>query len=152
MSGLETKPLFVDTGAFFAHFVEDSPRHHRARAVMDRIQSGTLRYRPIYTSSYVLSELATLLLRKKNHDAASDALDRIEASPMIRTLHPDDEYFRDAVAEFQRYDDQQISFVDHMSSVLASAYTVDHVFGFDNDFRTLDFTLVPDDIQIPDGI
>ena len=149
MSGPGTTPLFVDTGAFFAHFVENSPRHERARAVMDAIQQGDLRYRPIYTTGYVLSELVTLILRKKSHEKALDTLQRIQNSSAVTVLHPDKGQFDSACGEFARFDDQQISFVDHVTGALATEYEVEHVFAFDSDFRTLGLSLVPEDVNLP---
>lgn len=148
MSGPGTTPLFVDTGALFAHFVENSHRHERARAVMDGIRNGELQYRPLYTTGYVLGELATLILRKKNHQQAHDALERIRDSPAVTILHPDETQFDAACDAFARFDAQQISFVDHVTGVLATAYEVEHVFAFDTDFRTLGFSLVPDDANL----
>ncbi|GAA0236096.1 hypothetical protein ACFFQF_21415 [Haladaptatus pallidirubidus] len=51
--------------------------------------------------------------------------------------------------EFERYDDQQISFVDHTSAVLAREYDIDYIFAFDRDFTTLGLTRIPSDIQFP---
>jgi predicted nucleic acid-binding protein len=146
MSGLRRKPLFVDTGAFYANFVENSSRHERARTVMEMIQRGELRYQPIYTTGHVLGELATLTLRKEGHAKALDTVQRIRESDAVRVVHPDEETFDTVCTEFARFDDQQISFVDHVTSVLATEYGVDHVFAFDSDFRTLGFTLVPEDV------
>ena len=150
MSEPGTTPLFVDTGAFFAYFVENSPRHGRARAVMDAIRGGHLRFRPIYTTGYVLSELATLILRKKSNEKAIDTLQRIRESPVVTILHPDAAQFDAICSEFGRFDDQQISFVDHTTGVLADEVDVEHIFAFDSDFRTLGFSLVPDDIELPE--
>ncbi|GAA0233257.1 type II toxin-antitoxin system VapC family toxin [Halobaculum roseum] len=150
MSGPGTTPLFVDTGALFAHFVENAPRHRRARAVMNAIAAGDLRFRPLYTSGYVLGELTTLVLRKTGHEQAMDTLRRVRDSSAVTVLHPDRSQFEAVCAEFERFDDQQISFVDHTTGVLARERNVDHVFAFDSDFRTLGFSLVPDDIDIPE--
>ncbi len=138
-------PLFIDTGAFFARFVENAPRHGRARTVFDGIQSGEFVYRPLYTTGYVLGELATLILRKTNHATAIDTLNRIRSSAAITVVHPDADQFATACDEFERYDDQRISFVDHVTGICAIEYDVEHIFAFDNDFRTLGFTVVPDD-------
>jgi predicted nucleic acid-binding protein len=55
----------------------------------------------------------------------------------------------DATADrFTTYDDQEISFVDHSTAVLADERDVSHVFAFDGDFRTLGFTVVPEDTAI----
>jgi len=116
---------------------------------MDGIQAGHLHFRPIYTTGYVLSELTTLLLRKKNHEKAMDTLSRIRNSPVVTILHPDESQFESVCDEFERFDDQQISFVDHTTSTLASEFDAEHIFAFDSDFRTLGFSLVPDDINLP---
>ncbi len=49
------------------------------------------------------------------------------------------------VSERIRTGDRAVSFVDHTTAVLADERDVDHVFAFDDDFRTLGFTVVPAD-------
>lgn len=146
MSGAGVTPLFVDTGPYYARFASNAPRHDRATAVFDDIRAGDLPYRPLYTSTYVLDELATLLVRRSTHANATDALESIRASPAFSILHPDSTDFDEACGQFARYDDHEIEFTDHVSGVLATDRTVGHVFTFDpDDFRTLGFTVVPDD-------
>lgn len=142
-------PLFIDTGAFFAWAYERAERHDRAREVFDAIGAGDLLYRPLYTSRSVLSELATLLLRKVGHADAVETLDTIRESKSFNILPVDKPAFTAACEEFAQYDDQQISFVDHTSSVLAGSRDVEHIFAFDTDFRTLGFSLVPADVEGP---
>ncbi|ACV11727.1 PilT protein domain protein [Halorhabdus utahensis DSM 12940] len=150
MSGAGATPLFVDTGAFFASFVSNAPRHDQARAVMDAIGDDRLHFRPLYTTNYVLSELATLVLRKAGHERASATLSWIRDSDAVTILHPDATTFGAVCAAFDRYDDQQISFVDHATATLAREHDVEYVFAFDTDFRTLGLSLVPADIDMPD--
>jgi predicted nucleic acid-binding protein len=139
------KPLFIDTGAFYARFVGTAQRHERATAVFEAIGESEVAYRPLYTSTYVLDELVTLILSHRDHDAATAALKRVRQSPMI-VVRPDEEDFGRTCDQFARYDDHEISFTDHMSAVLAADRDIEHVFTFDPDhFRTLDFTAVPDD-------
>ena len=139
-------PLFIDTGAFYARMDQDDAHHGRATAVFDAIQNGTLPYRPLYTTGYVLAELVTLGLVRANYALAATALRRVRASPSVTVLHPDESSFAVACEEFYRYDDQNISLVDHATGVLADERDVEHVFTFDpDDFRTLGFTAVPDD-------
>jgi predicted nucleic acid-binding protein len=138
-------PLFVDTGAFYARFVATAQRHGRATTVFEGIAAGEYPYRPLYTSTYVLDELATLLLSHHDHDAAETALDRVRRSSTV-VIHPDEAAFAATCEQFARYDDHELSFTDHMSGVLADEHDVEHVFTFDADhFRTLGFTAVPDD-------
>ena len=138
-------PLFIDTGAFYARFVGTAQRHDRATAVFEAIGVGEVPYRPLYTSTYVLDELATLILSHRDHDAATAALERVRESPTT-VIQPDRADFDRTCEEFARYDDHEISLTDHMSGVLAADRDIEHVFTFDPDhFRTLDFTAVPDD-------
>jgi predicted nucleic acid-binding protein len=140
------EPLFIDTAAFFAHFNERAAEHRRARAVFEGIRSGQFQYGPLFTSRYVLSELATLLLRKVSHQAAVKALTTIRGADSFNVLSVAEGSFERACDQFARYDDQQISFVDHTSAALAAQYDIEHLFTFDqSDFHTLGFTVVPDD-------
>jgi uncharacterized protein len=69
-----------------------------------------------------------------------------------RHTHPicPDLLFDLVVVKFERYDNQQISFVDHTSAVLAREYEIEHIFAFDRDFTTLGLTRVPADIHFPE--
>lgn len=139
-------PLFVDTGAFYARMDEDDEHHTRAKAVFDGIKAGDLPYRPLYTTGYVLAELVTLGLARADYTLAAAALRRVRASESVTVVHPDESAFGAACDEFYRYDDQDISLVDHATGVFADERDVEHVFTFDpDDFRTLGFTVVPDD-------
>jgi len=143
-------PLFIDTAAFFARFNERATEHDRARAVFDDIQSGELQYDPLFTSRYVLSEFATLMLRKVGHDPAVTALNKIREASSFNVLPIGVNVFDRTCEQFARYDDQQISFVDHSSAILADDRDIECVFTFDQtDFRTLGFTVVPDDTGEP---
>lgn len=145
MSGLGATPLFIDTGPFYARFDANSSRHARATTLFEGIGTGEYVYRPLFTSTYVLDELATLVLSHRNHVAAVAALDRVLGSPVV-VVHPDRGDFEATCEQFARFDDQTSSFTDHMSSVLAADRDVEHVFTFDpDDFRPLGMTAVPDD-------
>lgn len=143
MSGPGSTPIFVDTGAFYARADEDDRHHRVATGLFDAIRSGESTYRPIYTSRAVLSELATLTLYKLGHEDAVRALTAIRESKSINVVPVDEPVFEAAMEQFGEYDDQQISFVDHTTSILADERGVEHVFAFDDDFRTLGFSLVP---------
>ncbi len=141
------EPLFIDTAAFFARFNERAAEHERATAFFDGIRSGDIRFDPLFTSRYVLSELATLMLRKVSHRAAVNALETIRTASSFNVLPVGGGAFDRSCKQFVAYDDQQISFVDHSSAVLATGHGIDHVFTFDRrDFSTLGFTVVPDAI------
>ena len=150
MSCPGTTPLFVDTGAFYAHYDESASRHERATAVFDAIATGTVQFRPLFTTTHVLAEIGTLLMRKRSHSVAVRGLSRIRDSPAFTVVHPTENEFDRACQQFDRYDDHQITLVDHLTAALADERDVAHVFAFDRDFRTLGLTLVPEEIRLPD--
>jgi len=150
-SGAGATPLFVDTGAFYARADDDDQHHETALQLFETIRSGDIPYRSLFTSQSVLAELATLVLYKLGHRDAIRTLTAIRRSESINVLPVGKAAFESAADQFEDYDDQEISFVDHTSSVLADERNIEHVFAFDGDFRTLGFTLVPEDIGLSDA-
>jgi hypothetical protein len=51
--------VFVDTGAWFAKFVQDDPQHARVQAWFDSTQE------PLVTTDYCIDETLTLLVARK---------------------------------------------------------------------------------------
>lgn len=139
------RPLFVDTGGFYAAYDEDDDHHEAAAALFEGIAGGDLPYGPVYTSRYVLAELATLVLYQVGHGAAVTALKEITGSGTFNLIEVNEREFDRAREEFAAYDDQDISFVDHLSAVLSNEYGIEHVVAFDADFATLGMTRVPVD-------
>ncbi|MEF8831329.1 MAG: PIN domain-containing protein [Halobacteriales archaeon] len=138
-------PLLVDTNAFVAAFDEDDSHHEAAAAVLAGIRDGNLPYGPLFTSRFVMVETAETLLMGVDHDAVVTALSTIRDSPSVNVLSVGPRLFDRTVAQFERYDDQSISLVDHMKAVLADEHDVKHVFAFDDDFSTLGLIRVPVD-------
>ena len=79
-SARASRPLFIDTSAFFARLNDRDENYDRAKAVFAAIRADDLAYRPLYTSGYALSELATLINRKQGHATAVEALDRVNTA------------------------------------------------------------------------
>lgn len=149
MTSPSVTALFIDTGAFYARADEDDQHHEQATQLFDLIRTGDAPYQQLFTSHSVLSEFATLALYKLGHRDAVRGLNAIRESNSINVIPIGRGTFEAAAQQFESYDDQQISFVDHSTSVLADERDIDHIFAFDGDFRTLGFTLVPDDVQLP---
>ncbi len=139
------RPLFVDTNAFVAVFDTDDAHHEAANAVLDGIRDGDLAYGPIFTSRYVLSETATVLLYGVGHREAVDALATIRASGTFNILDVTAPIFDRTADQFAQYDDQRISFVDHLNGILCEQFDIEHIFAFEADFQTLGLTRVPVD-------
>ncbi|GAA5052225.1 hypothetical protein GCM10025751_28190 [Haladaptatus pallidirubidus] len=64
-----------------------------------------------------------------------------------RSISCGEQTFDAACEEFERFDDQQISFVDQTSAMLAREHEIEHMFAFDNDLRTMGFERVPVDTE-----
>lgn len=139
------RPLFVDTNAFVALFNEDDAHHEHATAVVDGIRAGDLPYGPVFTSRYVISETATTLRYGVSHRAAVHALETILASSTVNILAVTGALFQRTVEQFAAYDDQHISFIDHLNAVLSDEFDIRHMFAFEDDFQTLGLTRVPVD-------
>lgn len=146
MSEPGATPIFVDTGAFYARADEDDKHHDTATRVFKNIRSGEVAYRPVYTSRSVLAELATLALYKLDHSDAVRVLNATRDSGSINVLQVGRAPFEAAANQFEEYDDQEISFVDHTTSILADERDIKHVFAFDGDFRALGLALAPEDV------
>ena len=142
-------PLFIDTGAFFAYYNDRDEHHEAARAVFQAIRASDLAYSPLYTTRFVLAELTTLLLYEVDHATATRALGDILAAGSFNVVQADPAAFADARDEFDRYDDHEITLVDHLTGVLADERGAKRIFAFDSDFRTLGFTVVPGDTGEP---
>jgi predicted nucleic acid-binding protein len=148
----EPRPLFVDTNAFVAIYDESDDHHERANAVLDGIRDRSYPYGPLFTSRHVLSETATVLLYGSSHRDAVRALRNICESSSMNVLALTEPLFERTARQFEQYDDQQISFVDHMNAVLSAEYDIEHIFAFEEDFRTLGMTRVPVDTgEHPEG-
>ena len=144
-NAVQRSPAIVEAGMFFAYYYQPAEQHTRARETLDSIVNGDLSFGPLFTTQAVLSELATLLLRKSTHNEAVRAVTEIRNSESFNHLVVDRITFDTALEQFEQYDDQTISFVDHTTAVLATERDIDHVLGFDKDFQTLGFTRVPVD-------
>lgn len=135
--------LFLDTSALFAHFHPGTTEHEEARTFLSAVGSNEIPYRPLVTSTYVIDELATLLLSKGTHEQARTALERTVDSDAITIIPETDERFAEARSQFETYDDHAISFTDQMIAAQMRERSISHVFAYDGDFETLGFDQLP---------
>jgi uncharacterized protein len=136
-------PLFVDTNAVVAHQYEKASRHEEIRPVMQAIGQNDLPYYPLVTNQYVLDEVVSLLLSHAGTRVAHQAVDQILETDTIRMLDVEPSLVDRAIDQFQKYDDQSISLTDHVIAVQAAEYGIDHILTYDNGFRTLGYTTLP---------
>jgi uncharacterized protein len=121
--------IFVDTGAWYAAFVSNDP-DHAAAATWFRNNTS-----PLMTTDYVLDELFTLLLvRREIPIAMKIGPPLLEQSlATLEFVLPQD--VRQAWAVFQAYRDKAWSFTDCVSRVVMQRMGIAEAFAFDDHFR-----------------
>ena len=121
--------VFVDTGAWFAHFVPSGPDHSSARNWFDH------NTRPLLTTDYVVDELLTLLKMRGEFQRA------LEVGPLLldgdvcnlEWVTPID--VENAWEVFSTYRDKAWSFTDCVSRVVMERLRIEMAIAFDIHFR-----------------
>lgn len=139
-----TSAVFVDTSALVALFHGRDRHSGEARVFFEGVRVGALRARPLYTSDYVVDELVTTLLGRVDHDRAGQALHALRETTLITVLHVDPATYELAADRFLDYDDQGLSFTDHVIGVQAADRGTDLVLSFDQEFAALNLTTLPE--------
>ena len=146
--------VLVDTGVLYADHDTDATRHDIASEALRAVYDGELG-QP-YLSDYIFDEAITLTrTRTGSHSAAirlSERLRGTERYPDVyELLRVSAAGFTDAVSEFARYDDQELSFTDVTSVVLVEQYDLDGILSFDDDFDGIIHRFDPTDLSSTHG-
>lgn len=121
--------IFVDTGAWYAAFVESDPNHASAarwrHANRDRF----------ITTDYIVDETLTLLRARNQYDIAL-RFGHLAFNGLLTDVHF---LSLDEILEgwrvFQRFSDKEWSFTDCTSRVVMERLGVTTAFAFDHHFR-----------------
>lgn len=100
----------------------------------------------LLSSNYVLAETATRLRYDASLAAAlrfRGAIERARSAGGLRIVWVDQRLHAEGWAILERYPDVELSLTDAVSAAIARAHRIREVFGFDEDFRALGFTLTP---------
>lgn len=127
--------VFVDTGGWYGVTSEQDRQHPVSIAYYrTKVESRAL----LMTSDYVLDETLTRLRYDFGHGIAMRFWERIvlaKQTSRLLILRVDPATWDAALEIFNHYDDQDFSFTDCTSFVLAQRERVDEVFAFDHHFR-----------------
>lgn len=132
--------IFIDTGAFVARHVKKDQHHPEATRIWSDLTHAGER---CLTSSFVVDEALTLIGRRAGNGFAAEVGRRLYSSRVLEIHRPDRDDEIAALGMLEKYADQRVSFTDCICFVLMKARSVDRVFGFDGDFRSAGFHLVP---------
>lgn len=130
--------LFVDSGAWIA--LQSRRDQHHAEA--DRLFREALRRRlRLVTTSLVLADVHRLTLFRVGVQAASRALDRIDASPSVTVHFAAAEDHAAARRWLERLAPRPVTYADAVSFSVMEALRCRRVLGFDQDFEVAGFEL-----------
>ncbi len=132
--------IFIDTGAFIARYIERDQHHVAAQKAWRRLPKLGRRH---YTSNFVLDEAVTLLGRRSNYTFAAERARYLYASRVLEILRPSNDDEIAAIALFEKYADQEVSFTDCVSFVLMRKLRIKRVFAFDRHFKRAGFETWP---------
>jgi len=137
------RKVFVDTGGWYGvTSIEDRQHEASVQYYKDTLLSGAL----LITSDYVLDETLTRLRYDFGHAVAMVFWERIvlaEKMKRLIVLRVDTDVWTEAINIFSRFEDQDFSFTDCTSFVLAQREKASEVFAFDHHFRQFGLILQP---------
>ena len=132
--------IFVDTSAFLARYLSRDQRHKDAVQGWKALAQRSWK---CYTSNFVLDETFTLLARRSSYSFAADRARSLYASASLEIVRPSNEDELEALALFEKFADQDVSFTDCVSFALMKKHGVRRAFAFDRHFRDAGFELWP---------
>jgi predicted nucleic acid-binding protein len=135
--------VYADTGAFLALIWARDRDHGRMREHYLHLRQAGAR---LVTSDPVIGETATRLRYDAGLDAARTFHQIVEEATTAGSLairESDAELRRQAFAWMRRYDGLRLSYADAIGAAVATQLRADAVFGVDQDFRVMGFTLEP---------
>lgn len=138
-----SRTLYTDTGAFLALLYRRDRDHERVRAHFQALRRAGDR---LVTSEPVIAETVTRL----RYDAGLErvlafraVIDRSVAGGALAIRESDPALRRAAFEVMQRYGDLSLSYAGATGAAISGERRIDAVFGLDNDFRAMGFSLEP---------
>ncbi len=133
-------PVFIDTGYLIAIESADDQHHDAAaRHWREFIRTGP----QLVTTSFVLDEVVTYFVSRRQHAKAVELVDRVLASASVRLRHVDEELFHAAFEYLRRRPDKRFSLTDCVSFVLMTQLGIQHALAFDSHFDQAGYTRLP---------
>jgi predicted nucleic acid-binding protein len=132
--------IFVDSSAWVALADKRDQFHPKAVSAMPAIVSSS---KELLTSNLVLAETCNIILHDLGMGPMLEFIERLNASPKIRTIYSQEHQEKEAVKILKKYHDQDFSYTDAVSFALMDSYKVNKAFCFDRHFMIVGFQTVP---------
>lgn len=130
------KPIFVDTGAFYAKYVPQDRYHEEAKPLWGKVREDGI---SCFTSNFVLAELITLFVYRFGAVRALRAAKEIYGSHAVQIVSVDREMEMRGLAWLERFPDQDFSMTDAISFALTEEKGLKAAFTFDHHFDIAGF-------------
>jgi predicted nucleic acid-binding protein len=127
---------FVDTSFWVSLRFRRDDRHPAARAIW------AARPGPLLTTTLVVGETWTFLVRRAGHERAIEFLDAINGLSRLAVRHVDEDIEQEAWRWLRRHNERRYSFVDATSFALMRRLRLSEALAFDGDFAAAGFTEV----------
>jgi predicted nucleic acid-binding protein len=132
--------VFVDTGAWYALQVPDDRFHVAATSALGAILRAGYR---LVTSTAVVGESYSLLVRTHGHGAAFRFVDALEKSERLEVVQMDAAIEAETYSVLRRFSDQPFSYVDGTSFAIMRIRRLQLAFAFDHHFSVAGHVRVP---------
>ena len=135
--------VFVDTGGWIALAVQRDRYHKKAATCYRKLSKEKI---VLNTTNYVLTETYTRIRYDDGHKKAIQfnalvqeaiKMGRLQLEWVTPAIH------NDAWKIFEKFSDQDFSFVDCTSFVVSDRLGLKEAFGFDDHFKTMGLNLIP---------
>ena len=129
--------LYVDTSAWFDLVIPETPTHAEMTQL---VRARDIKF---VTSTYVVDELISLLLKRRGYSIASSAAAHVRSAPELRMEHPDAAEEARAWRLFLDRPDKTYSLTDCLSFVIMRRLGITEALTTDDHFRQEGFTVLP---------
>lgn len=133
--------VFLDTGYVVAVETANDQYHAAAAPHWSQIRANAPLV--LVTTSFVFTEIVTLLSARGRHGTAVNVGARLFESPTVRLIHVDRALFDEGWIYFQQHDDKRYSLTDCISFVVMQRMQITTAFSFDHHFRQAGFEIEP---------
>ena len=133
------RSIFVDSGSWIALFSRRDQHHDEADRMFRTIVASK---QPLFTTNLVLAEIHRLLLYRAGSKAAIAALEKIEASPLVRVEFANAKNHQSATNWLKKLNEHSISYTDAISFSIMEALGCREVLSYDHHFRAAGFEML----------
>lgn len=135
--------IFIDTWAWYALVDTTDSDHPVAQLALEELLEGDYTF---VTTNFVIAETVTLIRYNLHHQAAIEFHTRLQQlidDGLVEFVRVDEAQESVAWQIFEKYKDQDFSYIDCTSFAVMRAHKLTHAFTADHHYDVMGFSLVP---------